>query len=201
MNEITLVTVYCLVDEFIKAITNHPIGNMVLGYREGRRGAKKRLGLAELMTLNILRFRLLVHDLKTFHRLVQNAYREYFPALPNYENFLKASNRSFPAVAVFMKYMLFLTRAGKLQGKYFTDSTAVSVCENPYIGSHRVTRGCASRGKTGKGWFFGFKAHGQYKGGELPDVYFTTGSVHDSQAVSEITKDLEGLFVRIPDIY
>jgi hypothetical protein len=128
--------------------------------------------------------------------LVQNAYREYFPALPNYENFLKASNRSFPAIVVFMKYLLFLTRIGKLQGKYFIDSTAVSVCANPSISSHRVTRGYASRGKTGKGWFFGFKAHGVCtKAGELLDVYFTTRSVHDSQVVSEITKDLEGLFV------
>jgi hypothetical protein len=95
-----------------------------------------------------------------------------------------------------MKYLLFLTRTGKLQGKYFIDSTAVSVCENPYISSHRVTRGYASRGKTSKGWFFGFKVHGVCtKAGELLDVYFTTGSVHDSQVVSEITKDLEGLFV------
>jgi hypothetical protein len=94
-----------------------------------------------------------------------------------------------------MKYLLFLTRTGKLQGKYFIDSTAVSVCENPYISSSRITRGYAGRGKTGKGWFFGFKAHGVCtKAGELPDLFFTTGRVQDSQVVSGITKDLEGLF-------
>jgi hypothetical protein len=98
MNDITLITVYCFVDEFIKIIMNHSIGHMVLAYWEGKRGPKKRLSLAEVMTLNILRFYLRVHDLKTFHRLLQNTYREYFPTLPNYENFLKASNRSFPDV-------------------------------------------------------------------------------------------------------
>jgi hypothetical protein len=61
------------------------------------------LSLAEVMTLNILRFSLCVHDLKAFHRLLQNAYREYFPALPNYENFLKVTNRSFPALVDFYK--------------------------------------------------------------------------------------------------
>jgi hypothetical protein len=120
------------VDEFITTIMNHPhlIGCMVLGYWEGKRGPKKRLTLAELMTVNILRFYLRVHDLKTFHRLVQNAYRQYFPALPN------------------------------------------------------------------KGWFFGFKLHGVCtKAGGLPDLFFTTGSVHDSQVVGEVTKDIEGLSV------
>jgi hypothetical protein len=57
------------------------------------------------MTLNIIRFYLRVHDLKTFHRLVKNGYRDAFPGLPYYENFLKAANRSFPAVVVFMKYI------------------------------------------------------------------------------------------------
>jgi hypothetical protein len=196
MNETMLVTVYCFVDEFIKAIMNYPLGDSVLGYWEGKRGPKKRLSLAEVITLNILRFYLRVHDLKTFHRLLQKAYRNYFPGLPNYENFLKATNRSFAALAVFMKYLLFLKRKGKETGRYFIDSTALSVCEKACINSHKVTKGHASRGKTGKGWFFGFKAHGVCtKAGELPDLFFTTGSVHDSQVAGEISKDLEGLFV------
>jgi hypothetical protein len=57
-------------------------------------------------------------------------------------------------------------------------------------------RGYASRGKTSKGWVFGFKAHGVYtKAGELLDLFFTTVNVHDSQVVCETTKDLEGLFM------
>jgi hypothetical protein len=65
--------------------------------------AKKQLRLAETITLNILRFYLRVHDLKTFHKLVKNAYREYFPALPKYEHLLKASHQSFPAVLMVLK--------------------------------------------------------------------------------------------------
>ncbi|MDR1100246.1 MAG: IS982 family transposase [Treponema sp.] len=196
MNELSIITLYCFVDEFIKSITGLPVGTFILNHWQGKRGPQKRLTLAEVMTLNLLRFYLRVHDLKTFHRLAWHSYRDYFPGLPNYENFLKAANRSFPAIVVFMKYMLFLTRMREGAGTYFIDSTALSVCENPYISSHRVTRGYASRGKTSKGWFFGFKAHGVCtKEGGLMDVLFTTGSVHDSQVVPEITKDLEGLFV------
>jgi hypothetical protein len=62
---------------------NYPIGTMIREPWEGKWGPKKRLTLAKLITLNILRFYLRVHDLKTFHRLVQNGYRDAFPSPPN----------------------------------------------------------------------------------------------------------------------
>jgi transcriptional regulator with XRE-family HTH domain len=82
MNETALITVYCFVDEFINALMRYPLGTILREQWEGKRGPKKQLSLAEVITLNILRFYLRVHDLKTFHRLLENAYREYFPALP-----------------------------------------------------------------------------------------------------------------------
>ncbi|MHB9291720.1 hypothetical protein Holit_00803 [Hollandina sp. SP2] len=87
------------------------------------------------------------------------------------------------------------TRQGKQEGTYFIDSTAVSVCENPYISTHRVPKGYASRGKTSRGWFFGFKLHGVCnRKGDLMDVFFTTGGVHDRQVVVELTQEREGVF-------
>ncbi|MDR0503863.1 MAG: transposase, partial [Treponema sp.] len=35
---------------------------------------------------------------------------------------------------------------------FFLDSTALSVCNNGNIPSHRVTKSFSSRGKTSKGW-------------------------------------------------
>ncbi|MBR6078962.1 MAG: hypothetical protein IKP60_02220 [Treponema sp.] len=46
------------------------------------------------------------------------------------------------------------------QKVHFVDSTPVEVCKNSKISRHRVARGYASRGKSTKGWFFGFKLHG-----------------------------------------
>ena len=54
----------------------------------------------------------------------------------------------------------------------------------------------ASRGKSTKGWFFGFKLHGLCtKDGTLIKICFTAGSEHDSKAFDSATKGLEGIFV------
>jgi hypothetical protein len=75
-------------------------------------GTEKRLRLAEVITLTILRFHLRIHDLQAFHRLVRTVYQDYFPGLSPYENLLKATNLSFPGILVFLNYRFFLTRRG-----------------------------------------------------------------------------------------
>ena len=79
---------------------------------------------------------------------------------------------------------------------FYLDSTPFSVCENRYICSHKVMKDIASRGKSTKGWFFGFKLHGACtKGGTLIKICFTVGNEHDSKAFDSTTKGLEGIFV------
>jgi Transposase DDE domain len=51
------------------------------------------------------------------------------------------------------------TKLGTCTGISFIDSTALAVCKNPRISSHRVFAGLAKRGKTSVGWFYGFKLH------------------------------------------
>jgi hypothetical protein len=120
--------------------------------------SKKRLCFAEAPALNILRFYTRIQDLMAFHHLAARSFRDYFPEMPNYEHFVKASNPSFPAIAVFMKHPLFLNRIRSVKGVYSIDSITLSVCRNPYISARRATKGYAPRGKTGRGWFFGFKS-------------------------------------------
>ncbi|MDR3336874.1 MAG: transposase [Treponema sp.] len=171
-DESALITVYRIVDEFINMVMNFPIGKEIQKRRTGKRGPKARLALAEVITLNILRFHLKVHDLKNFHPPAQNMYKSYFPCLPNYANFLKATNKSFPAILVFTRYLLFRGRQN-----FFMDSTPLSVCDNHYINTHQVAKGYASRGKTTKGWFYGFKLHGACdEDGTLMNPVFSTGS-------------------------
>ena len=81
-------------------------------------------------------------------------------------------------------------------GLYFIDSTALSVCNNWNISTHRVTQGYSSRGKTSKGWFYGFKLHGVCDAwGNLVNLRFTTGNEHDSRQTEPLTEVLSGLFV------
>jgi hypothetical protein len=188
MNETMIIAVYCFAGEFIKTIMNHPAGRMIMGRRDGKRRkthVQKTAEPCRSADLEHPRFYTHVQDLKVFHRLAAYSFRDYFPGIPNYENFVKASDRSFPAIAVFMKYPLFLNRIRSVKGVYSIDSAALSVCRNPCISAHRVAKGYALRGKTGKGWFFGFKARGVCRpvAGSLPGIPLATGSVPDCQVV------------------
>ena len=59
----------------------------------GKRGTQRRLTLEKVIALNLLRFFLHVKDFKAFHRIIQAT--DMIPELPNYENFLKATNKLF----------------------------------------------------------------------------------------------------------
>lgn len=137
MTENSLITLYCIVDDFIHRFLETSAGkkNLVRGFDR-------------------------TADLKTFHKNAENHYKPYFPALTNYENFIKASNSSAGFIAAFVQYQLFLNRMRCPDSVFYVDSTPVSVCENRYISSHKVAKGVASRGKSTKGWFYGFKLHG-----------------------------------------
>jgi hypothetical protein len=196
MNDTMLITLYCIVDDFINTLKRTVNGQKMLESWKGKRGPKRQLSLSEVLTLNILRYYFHIFDLKAFVRLAECAYKPFFPGLPNYENFLKATNRSFPFTVLFLHYFLLLNRQMNNDGLYFLDSTALTVCNNWNISTHRVTKGFSSRGKTSKGWFYGFKLHGACDAqGNLVNLRFTTGSEHDSQQTEPLTEGLSGLFV------
>lgn len=196
MNETMLITLYCIIDDFINALADTHEGQQMLQAWKSKRGPQRRLSLSEVLTLNILRFHFHIFDLKAFVRLAETSYKRYFPGLPNYENVLKATNQSFPFTMVLVQYLLKLNRKMNHDGLYFMDATALSVCTNGNISSHRVTKGYASRGKTTKGWFYGFKLHGVCDAqGNLLNICFTTGNKHDSSQTETLTHELNGLFV------
>lgn len=117
------------------------------------------------------------------------------PEMPNHENFLKATNKTFPAAALFMQVLLIQNRAENESGVHFIDSTPVSTCLNRRIFSHKVTSGLASRGKSSKGWFYGFKLHGVCsEKGVLESVVFTSGNINDSKMVEKVTENMKGWF-------
>ena len=110
----------------------------------GKRGPKRHLSL----DLNLLRFFLHIKDLKAFHKTIKIT--DMIPELPNYENFLKATNKALPIIALFMQILLSQKRMENESDTHFIDSTPVSTCMNRRIYSHKVTSGFASRGKSTK---------------------------------------------------
>jgi hypothetical protein len=196
MNEMMLTSLYCIIDDFINTLMSTANGQKMLETWKAKRGPQRQLCLSEVLTLNILRFHYHIFDLKAFVRLAECSYKAYFPGLPNYENFLKATNRSFPFTVLLLRYFMLLNRQINRDGLFFLDSTALSVCSNGNISTHLVTRGFAARGKTSKGWFFGFKLHGACDSyGNLVSLRFRPGNENDGQQVELLLEGLNGLFV------
>ena len=185
--------IYSIVDNFVKAAWNDKNFSLLLKNWNGKRGPRRRLTVTQVISLNLLRFSMHIKDLKAFHRIVKEV--DFIANMPNYENFLKASNKAFPIMALFMQLLLLQNRLENDSGVHFIDSTPVSTCLNRRIFSHKVTKCFASRGKSTKGWFFGFKLHGVCsEKGLLEAVIFTSGNVNDSRMVEQVTRNLNGSF-------
>jgi len=154
----------------------------------------KKLSLSEVITLNIIRFYMRIEDLKTFHKIAVSNLKKYFPTIPNYEYFLKATNRSGLFVWILFKYLLYLQKDDSIIN-HFIDSTELPVCKNHNIYSHKVTKEISGRGKSTKGWFYGLKLHGVCNvDGVFENFFFTSGNVHDNQFVAKIIEGLKGIF-------
>jgi hypothetical protein len=188
-----LTALYTFIDDFFKEISTFECWTELKAKWLGSRGPKKKLSLSEIVTLNILRFQLRITDLKSFHRLVKERYSEEFPSIPNYENFLKATNKSAEFTLLIIKYLLYINKTISKNQNHFIDSTPLSVCYNYNIPSHKVNRGTAARGKSTKGWFYGFKLHGICnEKGQLEKIFFTPGNVHASKTLEGMVSGLTG---------
>lgn len=186
---------YALVDNFFKILLKLKEGKKLFSYWYGKRGPKRNLSLSEIVTLNILRFSYRIEDLKTYHKILKQRFKDEFPEVPNYENFLKATNLSIGFIVIFIKYLLTINSKHS-NNKHFIDSTDIAVCKNYNIYRHKVAKNYAERGKTSKGWFYGFKIHGVCDlKGNLENIFITSGNVHDNQVLNELLKKLEGLFI------
>ena len=90
--------IYSIVEDFIKAVEQDKNFSFLLKNWNGKRGPKRRLSITQVISLNILRFTIHIKDLKAFHKIIKTM--DLIPSMPNYENFLKASNKSFPVIAL-----------------------------------------------------------------------------------------------------
>ena len=78
----------------------------------------------------------------------------------------------------------------------FIDSTPLAVCHSRRIGRHQVFSGLAERGKSGMGWFHGFKLHLIVNDqGDLLAVHLTPANTDDRKPVPQMIKELWGKLV------
>ena len=187
---------YTIIDDFFKSLKQEKTWKLVETSFYGKRGPKPQLSISEVLTLNIIRFYVRSTDLKTFHKLVIDRYSDEFPNMPNYENFLKATNKSFIAMMLFLQFILYLGRQKCKSGIHFIDSTSLQICKNYNIYRNKTGRGLASRGRSTKGWFFGFKLHGVCnEEGYLEDIMFSPGSPNDKNFLEPMSKRIKGTLI------
>ena len=60
----------------------------------GKRDPQRQLSLEQIVALNIYRIHFKTRDLKNYPKMIKELMSDKVPNLPNYENFMKATNKS-----------------------------------------------------------------------------------------------------------
>ncbi len=186
-----LTTIFCEVDDFCKNFEKK--WNCHLLKSSGKKRLRdSTMSLSEVMTIEI-NFHLSSYRCFKHYYIyyVQPLLRKAFPNLVSYNRFVELKKN----IAIPLYIYLNICKLGKVSGISFIDSTALKVCHNLRIQSHKVFKNIAQRGKTSVGWFYGFKLHLVVSDtGDLLGVAFTPGNVDDRnpEVIDKITRNVFG---------
>lgn len=186
-----LLDIFCTIDDFCKAFSRF-WRRFLLTSGVAKRIKPSSLCLSEVMTImvnfHISRYR----TFKDYYlkHVCQHLRRE-FPGLLSYSRFVELMRGAVVPLVVFLRRC----RLRPSEGIAFVDSTALKVCHNRRIHSHRTFQGLAQRGKTSMGWFYGFKLHLIVNHrGDLVSVMLTAGNIDDRNLslMQRLTKHVLG---------
>jgi len=185
-----LIAIFCEIDDFCKELNTLTKHHMLTGPGVGKRGPKSKLSIAEIMTILIFFHQTRYRDFKTFYLQFLCVYwREYFPDLPCYAQFIKLMPRTIFPMTLFTQI-----QSGKRTGIYYIDSTCLPVCHIKRSKRHKTFDQIAQYGRTSVGWFFGLKLHIVINDqGELIAFKITQGNRSDSKESHSLLKALDGL--------
>lgn len=184
----SLLELYYHVDTFCQAFLPHWEQHL---RQHGQRTRQRpgQLAMSELITILIHFHQLRFRDFKTYYlAYVLGHLQREFPQAVSYHRFVELMPSTLGPLCAYLQTCL-----GDCSGRSFVDSTALAVCHNRRIRSHRVFRQLAQRGKTSMGWFYGFKLHIVINHrGELLACQLTPGNVDDRQPVPKLAERLWG---------
>lgn len=173
-----------IVDLFVWVDDNLP--------KQIRPGATSILGDSELLTILIWDGLNEPHrNLKSVYSWIERDYSEYFPKLPQYQNFVAHIHRLLPQMIWFLQSTLAANAPLR-----FADSTMLPVCKPIRADRHKVAKGVAQFGKNWQGWHYGFKLHAAIDhNNRLAAVVFTPASEHDNQHMEKLVNNQTGILV------
>jgi hypothetical protein len=187
----SILDVFCDVDDFWQRVGSEWEHTLL------QSGGKHSLGEREMYPSEIMA--LLIHFHQSCYRTFKHYYIKYvrvvlrreFPRLLSYTRMVEIMSDYLVPLTLYLQ-----SKMGTCTGISFIDSTALAVCKNPRISSHRVFRDIAKLGKTSTGWFYGFKLHLVVNDqGELLAFCLTPGNVDDRHPVPKLTKRLVGKLI------
>jgi hypothetical protein len=186
-----ILPLFCDIDDFCQRF-EPSFQQLLLADGSRKRLRKGALCLSEILTLVIYFHFSSYRTFKDFYtKLVLPHLRAEFPHLVSYNRFIELMPRTFLPLCAYL-----LSRRAACTGISFVDSTALAVCHNRRIHSHKVFAGLAQRGKTSVDWFYGFKVHLMVNEcGELLSFFITPGNVDDRRGVPQMAKRLFGKLI------
>ena len=177
MQDTQIIAIFCAFDDFYNDFDRFLAKNTICDGKLRRR-RKGIMSMAEVMTIIVLFHISSYRTFKDFYlKYVCKHLRDHFPDVVSYNRMVELQSRAALPLAIFLK----MYHMGKCSGVSFIDSTPIVVCHNRRIHQHKVFRDLAQRGKSSKGWFYGFKLHLVHNDkGQIIDFQLTPGNVHDN---------------------
>lgn len=157
---------------------------MIIFGSQSRTGRPRNITLSEAATICVMKSQYGIQPLKKVHKLLTDCFSSEFH-LPAYKNFVQTMNTYTPQFLLLIHLLLSMRNktAGVIK---IADSTALPVCKNLRISSHKVMKRLATRSKTTTGWFYGMKLHVVTdEHGKLLQFMFSTGTTGDRKALDK----------------
>lgn len=192
----TLFQLYFFCSEFLAFFQAHQVTLPSTGALSGRHS---KLSVVENMTISLYQEVTKQPDIKSYYHFIKGYHSKEFPCLPDYSNFLKQQKRLLPLFGLLLNFCMLLNRMHYKNSQFhlmFVDGSEVPVCTNKRIFTHKVAKEIAQRGKSTKGWFYGFRLHVLSDAqGNLLGIRITPGNVDERKQVLNLLKGLSEILV------
>jgi hypothetical protein len=154
---------------------------------------------AEVITVGLMQNCFGCATLKQAHRLIESNFKDAFPRLPTYGQWIARLHALAPIVGMLIQHAL-----PPLQSRlYLMDSKPIPVCKPIRHGRVRLLRDeGAYFGRGTGGWFFGFKLHLLcHQSGKSLCAFLTPANWHDKDVALALAQAVEGGTVIADRIY
>ena len=188
MDEIQMIELFCLVDDFTKRFRLLCSQKSIAYKKKKIRHRVSRTSLSEVMTILIVFHRSNYRTFKHFYlHEIKTKWAYLFPNLVKYARFTQLVAEAFFPLFCFVK-----EQQGEWTDLQFIDSTVLTCSHVKRASSHKTFRRLARWGKTTVGYFFGFKLHLVInRHAEIVAFRLTAGNVDDRKPVPKMVQAIK----------